>query len=384
MNSRQRALAALNHEEPDRIPFDVGGTVCSSIHVTAYRALRRYLGLPDKEIELLHQAGQVARIDEDMLERLKCDTRFVDRDKPEARGTAKLRDEGDYWAYDDSWGVGWRMPKESGLYFDMYTHPFDTDDFEGRLKSYRWPDASSPEVYAGMKERATALRQQDKLVLLGGFSAGPVERLTWLRGYNRGYMDLAGDPGTAEFFLDKITDLKVTYWENALSQFGETIDVAVEGDDFAGQHNMLISPKTYRELIKPRHRRIFETIKKAAPHVKIHFHSCGAIRSVIPDLIEIGVDALNPVQINATGMDPFELKAEFGKDITFWGGGVDTQTVFGSGSPEQVRENVKRNIEALAPGGGFIFTTVHNTQPNVPPENYMAMWETLQEFGRYC
>jgi uroporphyrinogen decarboxylase len=383
MNSRERALAALHHEEPDRIPFDIGGTVCSSIHKTAYIALRKYLGLTERKVELLHQAGQVARLDEDILELLRVDTLFLDREKPASRGTVELRDEGEYWAYDDSWSVGWHMPKQDGLYYDMYAHPFDTDDVEARLKGYTWPDASSPEVYAGMKERAIELRKQDKLVLLGGFSAGPVERLTWLRGFSRGYMDLALDTNIAEFFLDKITELKATYWENALSQFGEYIDVAVEGDDFAGQDNMLISPKTYRELIKPRHGRIFEVIKQTAPHVKIHFHSCGAIRPVIPDLIEIGVDALNPVQISAAGMDPFGLKSEFGKDITFWGGGVDTQNVFEVGTPDDVREDVRRNIEAFAPGGGFIFTTVHNTQPNVPPENFMAMWETLQEYGIY-
>jgi uroporphyrinogen decarboxylase len=161
------------------------------------------------------------------------------------------------------------------------------------------------------------------------------------------------------------------------------VDVAVEGDDFAGQERLLISPKTYRQIIKPRHQAIFSAIKKAAPNIKIHFHSCGAIRPVIPDLIEIGVDAINPVQISAVGMDPFALKKDFGKDIVFWGGGVDTQKVFGNGTPQEVRDDVKRNIEALAPGGGFIFTPVHNTQANVPPENFMMMWKTLQEYGVY-
>jgi uroporphyrinogen decarboxylase len=139
----------------------------------------------------------------------------------------------------------------------------------------------------------------------------------------------------------------------------------------------------YRRFIKPRHRELFARMKRAAPHVKIAFHSCGAIRPLIPDLIEIGVDILNPVQISAPGMDPHELKREFGGSVCFWGGGVDTQSVLCRGTPPVVRDHVRRNIETLAPGGGFVFTPVHITQADVPPENFMAMWETLQEYGEY-
>jgi uroporphyrinogen decarboxylase len=383
MNSRQRCLAALNHQEGDRVPFDVGGTVNTTIHVKAYTALRDVLCLPRKDIQTLHQAAQVARLDEDFLEKMKVDTRFVDRDMPITRGGSQLRDEGDYVAFSDSWGVGWRMPKQGGLYFDMYFHPLDVDNVQERLQTYTWPDANSPVLYQGMLEHAQQARQQDKLVLLGGFSAGLVEKHSWLRGYLRAYIDYVSEPQLLETILDKLMELKITYWQNALRKVGEFVDVAVEGDDFAGQERLLISPKTFRQVIKPRHQQVFAAIKKAAPHIKIYFHSCGAIRPVIPDLIEIGVDALNPVQISATGMEPYGLKKDFGKDIVFWGGGVDTQKVFGSGTVQDVRDDVRRNIDALAPGGGFIFTPVHNTQSNVPPENFMAMWETLQEFGVY-
>lgn len=144
----------------------------------------------------------------------------------------------------------------------------------------------------------------------------------------------------------------------------------------------MISPGIYRRFIKPRHARLFSFIKELAP-VKVFFHSCGAIRPLIADLIESGIDILNPVQKSATGMDLVELKKEFGKDLVFWGGGVDTQRIYSSGTPEQVCEDVRRNIEELAPGGGFVFATIHNTQPNVPSENFMAMWDTLQRYGRY-
>jgi uroporphyrinogen decarboxylase len=142
---------------------------------------------------------------------------------------------------------------------------------------------------------------------------------------------------------------------------------------------LLLSPRSYRQLIKPRHRELFAAIKRAAPHVKVFFHSCGAIRPLIPDLIEIGVDILNPVQLGARGMDGRELKREFGKDLVFWGGGIDTQQTLVKGTREQIRAEVRRNIEALAPGGGFVFAAQHVIQPDVPPENFMTMWEAVRE-----
>jgi len=382
MNSRERALMAINHQEPDRIPFDVGGAN-TTIHVKAYTALREYLGLPNVEIKLLHQAGQVARLDEDFLEKLNVDTRFVVVEKPESKGKAKLRVEGKYVAFTDSWGVDWQMPKEDGLYFDMYRHPLAGPEVEEKLETYAWPDATRPSLFEGQREAAKKIHEMDKLCALGTFSAGHFEKYCWIRGFEDAYLDIGLRPELVGKIMDKITELKVTYWENALKEAGEFVDVCFEGDDVAGQNRLLISPNSYREIIKPRHKELFAAIKKAAPHVKIFFHSCGAVRPLIPDLIEIGVDILNPVQISSPGMDPFELKKEFGKDLVFWGGGVDTQGVFSQGTPDEVREDVKRNIEALAPGGGFVFNTIHNTQADVPPENFMAMWETLQEYGTY-
>ena len=382
MNSRQRILKTLDHKEPDRIPFDVGGAN-TTIHVKAYAALRDYLGLPKIDIQLLHQAGQVAKLDEDFLELLKVDTRFVAVVKPMSQGKAKLRDEGDYIAMSDSWGVGWRMPKKNGLYYDMYQHPLSGPDVKELLKSYTWPSASSPSIYEGQLEMAQEFLKQDKAVMLGGYSAGPFEKFSWLRGFIDAFTDFAADPGLVKTIMDRIVALKIEYWERSLAKVGDLVDIVFEGDDVAGQDRLLISPKTYRDILKPRHKEIFQAIKKAAPHVKIHFHTCGAIRPLIPDLIEIGVDILNPVQISAAGMDPFELKKEFGSELVFWGGGIDTQNIFSSGTPQEVRDDVRRNIDALAPGGGFVFNTVHNTQADVPPENFMAMWETLQEYGIY-
>jgi uroporphyrinogen decarboxylase len=190
------------------------------------------------------------------------------------------------------------------------------------------------------------------------------------------------NPKTVTAIFDKVLELKLAYWEKALAICGDNVDVVCEADDLAGQNGLIISPKTYRDLLKPRHAELFRFIKKQAD-VKVWLHSCGAIRKLIPDFIEIGVDILNPVQVNATGMDTHELKSEFGKDLVFWGGGVDTQFVLPRGTPNQVREEVKRRLDDLMVGGGFVFGTVHNIQADVPAENVLAMWETLQEFGVY-
>jgi len=182
--------------------------------------------------------------------------------------------------------------------------------------------------------------------------------------------------------LDKITELKMRYWAKALEAVGGNVLLVSEADDLASQQSLLCSPDLYRSMIHPYHKKLFSFIKtKAQSPVHIFYHSCGAVKPLIPLLIEEGVDVLNPVQVSARDMDTQTLKREFGRDITFWGGGVDTQQVLPTGSPHEVREEVRRRIGDLAPGGGFVFAAVHNVQSDVPPENFMAMWETLQEFG---
>ena len=380
MNSRNRILIALNHKEPDRIPFDLGGMAQSGIHWLAYTNLRRYLMLPDVKIKLLNIITQVARLDTDFQERLLIDTDLVYSDWASSE-KVKLYEEGNYFVYTDEWGIGRCMPKEKGCYFDIYSSPLDVDDVEEKLKHYSWPNPSDPARFNGLKEEAKNAREKGKFVVLMGLCPGIVEMYSWLRGFVRFYTDLATEPKIVTHFLDKMMQLKIDYWEHALSETGEYIDAVNEADDVAGQIEMLISPTMYRQLIKPYHRAIFAAIKKFAPHVKILFHSCGAIRPIIPDLIEIGVDILNPIQITAKDMNPLELKKEFGKNISFWGGAIDTQHVLVKGSVQEIRDHVRRNIEALALGGGFVFSPVHIIQPDIPPENFMVMWEVLQEYG---
>jgi len=209
-----------------------------------------------------------------------------------------------------------------------------------------------------------------------------MEQTAWIRGWGKFYPDFVNNLEMLTYLMDRFIDLKLAYWDVALRNVGELVDVVLESDDLGGQLGMLISPDMYRRVCKPRHKRIFDFIK-ARTNAKIFLHSCGSIRDVIPDLIEIGLDILNPVQVGAAHMSSRELKKEFGSELTFWGGLVDTQGVFASGTPDQVRDEVRRRIEDLAPGGGFVAAAVHNVQANVPPENIVAMWETLHEYGTF-
>ena len=381
MNSSERVSMALKHQEPDRIPFDLGGTGLTTLHVDAYRHLREHLALPPVEPRIMAMAEQLAHVDEDMSQRLQTDCRLV------VPGNASdfefvFRDEGDYEAYTDEWGIGWRKPKAGGFYYDMYHHPLAAATSLDEFKAHPFPNPVDERRLCGLRQQAEAAAREGKSVVLAGPCPGIAEVTSWLRGYEAYYTDLALNQDMVAYMLDRMVEFKCAYWEKALEMVGDLVDVVVEADDMAGQQSLLQSPRTYRSLIKPRHQRLFRFIKDQAA-VKVFFHSCGAIRPLLADLIDAGIDILNPVQISAAGMDLGELKAEFGRDLVFWGGGVDTQGVLGSGTPELVREDVRRNVETLAPGGGFVFATVHDIQADVPPGNIMAMWETLQEYGSY-
>jgi len=383
MNSRERTLLSLNHKEPDRVPFDMGGTVVTGISARAYRNLRKHLGLPDIEPTIVDIFQQIANVDDDVLDKLGVDVKNI---SPRSSATFKIdiKDGGDYWYFYDEFHTGWRMPKDNGLYYDMFDHPLAGEHITPEdVDKFDWPNPLDPARFVGLKEAALKVRDDEKrAVVVGSMSAGIMEVYAWTRGFKDYFTDFAGNPKLAEKFMDRILEMQLAYWEKMFATLDGVIDVAGTADDFAGQHGMLISPRSYRKLAKPRHKVLFDYIHKHS-NAKIFFHSCGSIRAVIPDLIEIGCDIINPVQVSADGMDSAELKRDFGKDMTFWGGGVDTQRVLGVGTPQQVRDDVKRRLNDLMPGGGFVFSTVHNIQGNVPVENIVAMLETVQEFGVY-
>ena len=385
MNSRQRVLTALSHKEPDRVPFDLGGTVLTGIHVKAYRALRDYLGLPRIEPGMLHIVQQLAQVDDEVMERLGVDVKNIaPRSPSDFQLEVKEMEDGRYTCFYDEYKIGWRMPKIGGWYYDMFHHPLGGSITESDVDGYQLPDPTDPARFAGLKEAARkVVEEEQRALVVGNISGGIFELYLWTRGFQDGYADFIGNPRLAQKILRRFTDLQLAYWEKVFEVLGDMVDVVQLADDFAGQHDMLISPASYRNYLKPLHKEVFDYIHSHSS-ARIFFHSCGSVRKVIPDLIDIGLDILNPVQVSAAGMDSAELKREYGKDLTFWGGAVNTQRIFDErNTPETVREDVKRRLHDLMPGGGFVFATVHNIQGNVPPENIMAMWETLQEYGVY-
>ncbi|MBS3771713.1 MAG: uroporphyrinogen decarboxylase family protein [Bacteroidales bacterium] len=385
MNSRERVLKALNHEKPDRVPYDMGSTQLTGISVVAYRNLREHLGLLKEEIELSDSIQQLAMPSEDLLETLKVDTRgLFPLTSHNWDVEAQLKDVGSDWEYHDEWGIIHHFPKENGHWYTIVKNPLgDITPDASAIEEHSWPDAGDKRRIEGLREKAIQYRGQGKVVVLKGLCAGLFEMMQRIRGMENALMDPMLYPEFSDLLIGKLADLKIEFWKMALRELHDVVDVVVEADDYGTQTSQLISPDQFREIFKPHMKRVLDSIKNEAPDSYLFFHSCGNVRAIIPDFIEMGVDVLNPVHIKAEGMDPVTLKRDFGDDITFWGGGVDTQGILPNGSPDEVADDVKRNIDALAPGGGFVFNTVHNIQAEVPVENIMAMWNALQEYGIY-
>jgi uroporphyrinogen decarboxylase len=192
-------------------------------------------------------------------------------------------------------------------------------------------------------------------------------------------MDLKRVPGEVERFLDALMERHLASLEKICKTVGDVVDIIRLGDDLGMNTGPLMGPDTYRKLFKPRHTILCNYIKT---HSQMHtfIHSCGSIYKLIPDLMEAGFEIINPVQTNARDMQPQKLKKEFGANLTFWGGGADTRSVLNMGTPQQVKDNVRANIEALSSGGGFIFNVIHNILPDVPPQNIVAMFEAVDEY----
>lgn len=383
MTSRQRLETALAHREPDRIPLDLGAMPFTGIVKVAYRnyVAAHGLDLPEPETQDLKQ--QLARVDPRLLDSLGVDTR------PVARGRLGMNQQqlelvDGYERFTDEWQMGWRRPVPHGLYFDLYHHPWQHHADLDSLKTQRFPDPTADGRFAGTVEEVAKIVAAEKAVVVGGVCAGIWEMSLWGRGYDQFLLDMAADPELADWLIGTLCDLKLAYWEKLLGLVGEHVSVCYEADDLAAQDAPIVSPGMYRRLVKPHQRRLFAGIKQYAPHVKIVYHTDGAVSSLIPDLIDLGIDALNPIQVNCPGMgDTAWLKREYGRDLSFWGGGCDSQTTLPFGTPEQVREEVKRRIGDLAPGGGYVFAGVHNIQADVPPANLAALWETFAEEAGY-
>ncbi len=382
LTSRERVRLALDHHEPDRVPIDLGGTGVTSITKAAYVPLKEHLGLPPEDVRISDEMQQLPYLTDDLLERFRVDSRIV-RLPPTDLPGAEALDDGDYWAMRDRWGIKWRMPKVGGLYYDLAKFPIEECTTAG-LDAYHWPEPEPPELWARLGREAKRLSETtDSLVVGNGIGGGGIfEQACWTAGPESFLMAMALDRPFCERLLDGILERYLESVDRYLDAVGQYIDVFAFGDDVCGQDGWLFSPELYISLVKPRQRRFFDAIK-ARTRAKVLYHGCGAVFDLIPHLIDVGVDILNPVQLSARGMDSRRLKAAYGRDITFWGGGVDTQQVLPFGTPQQVRDEVRRRIDDLAPGGGFVFSAVHNIQAFVPPENIVAAFDEAFAHGRY-
>jgi len=382
MTARQRVLRAVDHEIPDRVPIDLGGNQ-TGIHKNAYRSLIRHLGVAD-EIRIMDAVQQLAQPCEEVLERFHVDTRYVAAGAAESwkGGIVKARREGRQWEdLTDEFGIRWSMPEDAPNYMDITLHPLAHATLAG-LKDYPWPKGDDPSRFAGLRERALALRRDTPYAVVSGISGVVYEICWYLRGLEQWFCDLVTDPAFCEALLDQTLKFWLDWFKLFLKEAGDVVDVIMIGDDLAGQNGPLFNPQLYRRLVKPRQKQLVQFIRSGT-QARIWYHTCGACQEFIPDLLDNGVHILNPVQVGARAMDPAELKRRYGRQIAFWGGGIDAQHILPRGTPAEVAEEVRRNLRAFMPGGGYIFNNVHNIQGEVPPENIVALFDTAYEHGFY-
>jgi uroporphyrinogen decarboxylase len=378
MNSRERVIAVLRHELPDRVPVDLGSTAVSGIHQRANDALKSLLGIEANEpVHDLIQGLVVP--DERILQRFGVDLRRVALQPPS--NVAAFLPSGNEDTYFDEWGI---RRQHADLYWEIVEHPLADAKVED-LPRYPWPDPHDPCRVAGtsatlstsLAEEVQRLYEETNYALVADFLGGGLfEQALWMRGFERFMMDLVRDESFATALLDTLLELYVEFYDVYLEAVGPYVQIVALGDDLGMQTGPLISPALYRRLIKPRHKELYDFIH-ARTEAKIMHHTCGSVFPLVQDLIDVGVDILNPIQTSAQGMDPAALKREFGERLVFHGG-IDVQQILPFATPDRVREEVRRIVATLGRGGGYIFAPSHNIQADVPPQNVLAMYEAIQ------
>lgn len=382
MTPRERLLTALEHREPDRVPIDLGGNQ-TGIHKFAYEKLLKHLGL-EEEIEIMDLVQQLAKPSEAVLQRLHVDTRYVSAggSKDFEGGPVRIERDGQMWTdFTDEFGVTWSMPDSNPYYFDITYSPL-AGLVVDEIKAYPFPNGGDPSRFAGLRDRVLELRRETPYAVVSGISGVVYETCWYMRGLENLFMDMLDQPEILETIIDRVLKFWMDWFKLFLDEVGDVVDVITIGDDLAAQNGPLFAPRVYRAIVKPRHKQLVQYIKSRT-NAKIWYHTCGAAVEYIPDLLDNGIDILNPVQITAKDMVPSRLKADFGDRLTFWGGAIDTQHVLPVASPEQVKEEVRSNIEVFKLGGGYVFNNVHNIQADVPPENIVALFDAAYEFGGY-
>lgn len=377
LTSRERVLLALNHEEPDRVPIVFGADGATATLVPAYEELKRHLGIRS-ETRLFDRAFQYARIDEEVMAYFQADIRPLVG--PLSARCAPVDGPND--TFTDWLGITWQHP-EGGYYYDMISHPLQGAQTPKELEEYPWPNPEMLLDLSGLTERARQLRREGQYAIMGkAQGVGSIFETAWyLRGLPEFMMDLVDNPELAHALLRRLTDLMKAATGQFLREVGGYIDLFRVGDDLGMQSGPIISPTMFREMVKPYLQEYYSLIHSLTD-ARLFIHCCGSVYTIIEDLIEIGVDVLNPVQVSAKDMGPARLKREFGDWLCFCGG-IDTQHVLPRGTPDEVREEVRLRIRELAPGGGYLLAAVHAIQPDVPPENVCAMFEAALSYGKY-
>ncbi|MFC1539394.1 uroporphyrinogen decarboxylase family protein [Candidatus Latescibacterota bacterium] len=411
MTSRETVLAAMNHRETGKVPVDFSGHRSSGISAITYPKLREHLGLEPKPVRVYDPVQQLAIVHDDILEIFEVDTIEL------GRGFALGDESWEDWILPDGTECQmpvWALPKrevgrwvirstetgriiaqmpDGALYFEQTYWPFaegkqDLNTMPANWSESMWaavasppgPEISGPEGQKRFTIGAKRLRASTDKAILGLFGGNLLEFGQFMYRNDNFFMLLAGEPDKAHAFLDKMLEIHLENLEKYLSAVGEYIDIIIFGDDLGMQTGPQISPEMYREFFKPRHKILWNRAKELA-NVKVNLHCCGGVRELLPDLIEAGLDAINPVQINCSGMDLKDLKRDFGNDLVFWGGGCDTGQILPGGTPEDVAKHVRAQVAEGRKGGGFVFQQVHNIMANVPPENIRAMFETVRELS---
>jgi len=409
MTSRERILHAIDHRTPDQVPIDFGGHRSSGIMAIAYGRLRNYLGLPKKPVKVYDMVQQLAVIDTDVLDRFGVDTVELGRGFSTADSDWKewvlpdgspclipawvdVRKKGEDWYLYNPSGKPCGVQKKGMLYFDQIYWPYQAgipDDLSGiadAMGDVIWSIASPPNVgligIEALKEGAKKFRASTDRAIVFLFGGNLLEMSSFLCSIENAMMWMALEPEKFHRLLDAILEIHIGNIEKLLSAVSTSADVVLFGDDLGMQVGPQVSPDMYREFFKPRERIMWKKVKEVAPHIKIQLHSCGGIRPLLNDLIDAGLEAVNPVQTSCAGMEPEGLKRDFGDRICLWGGGCDTQSVLPTKTPEEIRTHVLERLSILSPKGGFVFQQVHNIMADVPPQNIVAMFDAVKEYRR--
>ncbi len=413
VTSRERVRAAITHQEPDRVPIDLGGMRSTNIMAKAYNRLTDYLGLSDSETFVYDATQCLAQPEDAILERFDIDVIDLGRaffTRPEERRPFQLKDgtpvtipAGIEAMLEPDGNGGWLIRGDEGqviatcpLHQDFFSQTYwplgdgiteeKLADLPYQMSQSMWAKiACAPhhqpmtdEWLAEIAHVARKLREETDYAIMVAFGGNLNENAQFLRGFDRFLMDLAGDPRSAHRLLDQLTEVHLANLERFLTALGPYIDIIQMGDDLGTQTGPQFSPQMYREFFLPRHKQIYTAVKQHSDAF-VFMHNCGGVYELIPMLIEAGVEILNPVQTSARNMEPERLKREFGRDLCFWGGGCETQSTLVHGTPAQVIEEVKRRVEVFGAGGGYVFTQVHNILSDVPPQNVVAMLEAAHQ-----